>query len=746
MNQTISMDRRQFLGATATSGFTLGLTLTGLLPMQAAHAAAPGQVNTWLTIGTDNTVTLTIGATEMGQGSLAGLGQILAEDLMVDFNRVKLVQGKPVYKVAPAPIGSAIFTAGSSVIRSNYWKLRDAAAIARETLVQAAMNRLADGSRSNFTVSNGVISHSSGATLTYGAVAADAALLTPPASAPLVPDAQLKVIGQSLDRPDIPLKVDGSAKYGIDTRLPGMVYAVIKHCPTFGGTLQATPSTPSGAIAVIPVNVAAGTGRGPDVAGNVNAVAVVAGTTWDAIQAANRLSPQWTLPAAASSWNTDRFFADAQALALSAPAFVAGGANPPGTLYTVERVGDAATALAAPNTKVVDVTYKLPYVAHACMEVLNCTVDYVPGVRCTIYAPTQNANGALALVIQLTGLTAAQITFNTTFLGGGLGRKFEQDFVGQAVQVAMVLQRPVQLVWPREEDFSHDQYRPMALVKARAGVDVSGNVVAWTYRNVSPSLLGQRGATLGANGDSQGSEASHDLPYTFGSRLVEWVSHTAPIPVGFWRSVGASINTFAVESMIDELAAAAGQDPLQFRRARLADARWLAVLEAAAALGNWSAPLAQNTARGIAIGTAFNTIAAAVVEVSGTSATSFSVKKVAVAVDPYLTVNPGNVEAQITGGVVHGLNAALYGQQTFVNGAAQRRNFNVNRMMRLQEMPQVSVRIMPAPATSDRTRAIGGIGELGVPTVAPALANAVFRLTGQRLRSLPLFPNATMGG
>ena len=746
MNKTVSMDRRQFLGTTAASGFTLGLSLTGLLPMQAAHAAAHGQVNTWLTIGTDNTITLTIGASEMGQGSFSGLGQILAEDLMVDFNRVKLVQGKPVYNVTPAPIGSAINTVGSSVTRNNYWKLRDAGAIARETLVQAAMNRLSDSSRSNFTVSNGVISHSSGVTLTYGAVAADAALLTPPASASLVPDSQLKMIGQSLARPDIPLKVDGSAKYGIDTRLPGMVFAVIKHCPTFGGTLQATPSTPSGAIAVIPVNVAAGTGRGPDVAGNVNAVAVVAATTWDAIQAARRLAPQWTLPAAASTWNTDKFFADAQALAVSAPPFVAGGANPPGTLYTVERVGDTATALAAPNTKVVDVTYKLPYVAHACMEVLNCTVDYVPGVRCTIYAPTQSAGGALRLVIQLTGLTAAQITFNTTFLGGGLGRKAEQDFIGQAVQVAMALQRPVQLVWPREEDFSHDQYRPMALVKTRAGVDLSGNVVGWTYRNVSPSILGQRGVPLGAKGDSQGYEASQDLPYTFGSRLVEWVSHTAPIPVGFWRSVGASINTFAVESMIDELAAAAGQDPLQFRRARIFDARWLAVLEAAAALGNWSAPLAINTARGIAIGTAFNTIAAAVVEVSGTSATSFSVKKVAVAVDAYLTVNPGNVEAQITGGVVHGLNAALYGQQTFVNGAAQRRNFNVNRMMRLQEMPQVSVRIMPAPAASDRTRAIGGIGELGVPTVAPALANAVFRLTGQRLRSLPLFPSATMGG
>jgi isoquinoline 1-oxidoreductase subunit beta len=636
MNQTISMGRRQFLGTTAAGGMTLGFSLAGLLPMGAAQAASATQVNTWLNIGSDNSITLTIGASEMGQGSFPGLGQVLAEDLMVDFTRIKLVQGGPVYKVSPAPIGSAINTVGSGVTRNNFWKLRDAGASARETLVLAAMNRLGDGSRSNFTVSNGVITHSSGQKLTYGDVAADAALLSPVLGAALVADADLKVIGQSLPRPDIPLKVDGSAKYGLDARVPGMVFAVIKHCPTFGGTLAVTPSRPSGAIAVIPVAVSAGTGRGADMAGNVNAVAVVATTTWDAMQAAKQLSPKWNLPANAATWNTDQFFADAQLLADTAPAFVAGAANAPGTRYTVESAGDPATALTWPGVKTIDATYKLPYVAHACMEVLSCTVDYVPGVRCTIYAPTQSANGALALVVLLTGLTAAQITFNTTFLGGGLGRKAEQDFIGQAVQVAMALQRPVQLVWPREEDFSHDQYRPMALVKGRAGVDVNGNVVGWTYRNVSPSILGQRGAVLGTKGDSQGYEAAQDLPYNFGSRLVEWVSHTSPIPVGFWRSVGASINTFAVESMIDELAAAAGQDPLQFRRARLTNTRWLAVLEAAAALGNWTTPPAKGTARGLAIGTAFNTIAAAVVEVSGTGPTSFTVKKVSVALDCYL--------------------------------------------------------------------------------------------------------------
>lgn len=747
MNNLVTMDRRGFLGTTA-GGLTFGFALNGFGPMPEAQAAvSTARVNSWLSVGADNSITLTVGASEMGQGSFQGLGQVLAEDLMVDPTRIALVQGAPTMAV-PAPLGAAISTVGSSVTRNNYWRLRDAGAIARETLVQAAMNRQGDASRGNYAVANGVITHlPTGKAYSYGDVAADAALLTPPASAALVPDAQLKVIGQALPRADIPSKVDGSAKYGLDIRLPNMVFAVIRHCPSFGGRLAAMPGTPAGAMAVIPVSVAAGTGRGADQAGNVNAVAVVAATTWDAMQAARRLTPQWTLPANVASMNSARFLSDAQALALSAPPYVAGGANPPGTLYTVETsTADAQAALSAPGNKVLDVTYSLPYQSHACMEVLNCTVDFVAGVRCDIHAPTQVAKSVLALAIALTGLPADKVTVHTTLLGGGLGRKAEVDFVAQALQVGMALQRPVQLVWPREEDFSHDQYRPMAVVRARAAMDSNGYIGGWVYRNVSPSILGQRGAVLGAKGDSQGSEGSNALPYNFGSRLVEWVSHPSPVPVGFWRSVGASINTFAVESMVDELAAAAGQDAFQFRRARLTDPRWIAVLEAAAALGNWGTKPPAGTARGIAIGTAFNSIVAAVVEVSGTSATSFSVRRVSVVLDSYLTVNPANVEAQISGGVVHGLNATLYGNQTFSNGAAQKRNFNVNRMIRLQEMPQVAVSIMPRPAVADRSVPIGGVGELGVPTLAPALANAVFKLTGQRVRTLPFFPTATMGG
>ncbi len=740
MNDTLTLQRRQFLGA--AGAFTLGIALPGT----SALAAGADRVNSWLTVGSDNSITLTIGASDMGQGSFQALAQILAEDLMVDPMRVVLVQGGPTMAV-PAPIGSAINTVGSSVTRNNYWRLRDAGAVARETFVMAAMNALNDGSRSSFTVADGVVRHRSGSTLTYGQLAAAAAALTPPASAPLVPDTQLRSIGQRLLRQDIPSKVDGSAKYGLDARLPGMVFAAVKHCPTFGGTLLATPPRPGGAIAVVPLAVSAGTARGADLVGNVNAVAVVASTTWDAMRAARSLRVSWRLPANAAQMNSAQILADAQALLQRAPPFVPGAANPPGTLYTVEAsTASADSALARRDVRGFDATYTLPYVAHACMEVLNCTVDYVAGVRCDVYAPTQSAKNALAVTMALTGMSEAQVHIHTMMLGGGLGRKAEVDFIAQAVQLGMALQRPVQLVYPREEDFTHDQYRPMAAVRVRAALDAGQAIAGWIYRNVSPSILGQRGAALGASGDSQGYEGSQSLPYSFGAHRTEWVSHPAAVPVGFWRSVGASINTFAVESAINELAAMAGQDAIQFRRSRLSDPRWIAVLDAVAGASSWSTPPRSGTARGVAIGSAFNSIVAMVVEASGSSLAAAKVTRVWLAIDCYLAVNPLNVEAQLIGGVVHAMNAALYGQQTFVNGAAQRRNFDTSPMIRLQQMPTVAVTILAGPTDADRTVPIGGVGELGVPTFAPALAGALLKLTGQAVRSLPLYPNARIGG
>ena len=486
MDMIENSSRRRFLVSSA-SGLVLGFVLPHIAGSGDASAAgAQTQVNSWLRIGEDNSITLTIGASEMGQGSFSGLAQILAEDLMVDYDRIITEKGSP-SMATPAPIGTSLNTVGSGITRNNYWRLRDASATAREMLVQAAMSRQGDLTRGNYIVTDGVIKHTpSGATITYGQVASAAALLAPVVGALLVPDAEFKVIGKTMARKDIPSKVDGSAIYGIDVRLPNMVYAAVKHCPTFGGQLAARPAKPSSVIAVVPLRVADGTGRGTELSGAFNAVAVVSTNTWDAWRAARSLRVKWALPPNAATLNDAQFIADGQALALNAAPFIAGGANGPGTLYTVEGEATAADAAIAGAAKKVEAMYTLPYVAHATMEVLNCTVDYVPGTKCDIYAPTQNGKGVLTLAMQLTGLPAANIKVVTTNLGGGLGRKAEQDFVSQAIQVGMAIRRPVKLTWQREEDFTRDQYRPMAVVRARAGLDASGNLTGWAYRNVLP--------------------------------------------------------------------------------------------------------------------------------------------------------------------------------------------------------------------------------------------------------------------
>lgn len=743
------------VGLVLNEGSGLPKALDPLLPgADSASAAAPGtQVNSWLHIGTDDSITLTVGASEMGQGSFSTLAQVLAEELYVDYDLVSVVQGRPSL-TNPAPIGCSLSTVGSSVTRSNFWKMRDAAATAREMLVSAAMNRHGDSIRTNYTVANGVIRHSSGATFTYGSVAAAAALLTPPASAPLVPDSQFRYIGKTVRRKDIPAKVNGSAIFGIDVQLPGMLYAIVRHSPAFGGTLKTVPATPTGMVKVVPLKVWAGTGRGLEAEGNVNAVAVVGRDTWTTMQAAKRMTVAWNPPAGATSLNSAQFLANAKALLTGGTPYAAGTTNPPGTVYTVE--GNASSAQAALNgaAKSVRAVYDLPYVPHATMEVLNCTVDYVPGVKCDIYAPTQGGKSTHTLAVAITGLPPAAVNVTTTMLGGGLGRKWEQDFVSQAIQVAMAVGKPVKLMWPREEDFGHDQYRPAAVVSAAAGLDSNNQVVGWKYRVVTQSLSQQRGATLGASGDSSGYEGAAHLPYTRGAFATEFVTDTARVPVGYWRSVGASLNTFAVECLVDELAALAGEDPYQFRRSRISDPRWLAVLDAAAQASNWSSPPPAGRARGIAIGAAFNSVVAQVVEARINTTTSSTgvvtktlvVERSWVSIDAYLTVNPGQVEHQIIGGVIHGINATLYGRQTFSAGAAKNLNFRNNRMIRAKEAPHVVVVPVSNPVSLDRTKIIGGVGELGVPTVAPAMANAFFRLTGVRQRSLPFYPTATMGG
>lgn len=713
------ISRRQFIASTAAAG---GLLLAFSLPMvsrlargatSASATVSSSLVNAWIRIGTDESITILIGASEMGQGVISSLPQLVAEDLMVDWSRVRGEHAPPGAAYVN-PGSGAQLTGGSMSVRGYYLALRTAGAATRDMLVMAAAMRwnldFPDCHASGHgTVVNSIDSR----VATYGELAAEASLLLPPSNPVLTPDSQLRLVGTSVARPDLPSKVDGSAIFGIDATMPNMLYAVIRHSPTMGGTVSGTPPTPQGAIAVVPLG---------------NAVAVVASDTWQAIKAAEELQVNWTSPAGASAMTTNAIFAQAQQLLYS------------GTPAIAESEGDVATALSGAAQRV-DLIYNVPYLAHATMEPMNCTAS-VTATSCEIWAPTQAAGFLPGLAASLTGLQPDQVTLHTTFLGGGLGRKFELDYVTQAIRVSMAMGQPVKLTWQREEDFGHDQYRPMAAVRVRAGLDAAGNIVAWWYRNVSASILYQRGWAGPNSVDSQAVDGSTELAYDFATRQVEYVRHPATIPVGFWRSVGHSINAFMVESAIDELALLAGTDPLAYRQRLLAnDPRSLAVLNAAAALAGWGTALPAGRARGIAFHAGFGSIVCQVAEISGTTPATIKVWKVACVIDCGRAINPDTVEAQMQSGIVHGMTAALWGKMTFTNGRASPTNFGdaKYRMMKMRDMPQVSVQII------ESGEALGGVGEPGVPPIAPAIANAYAALTGTRLRTLPLTgPQATI--
>jgi isoquinoline 1-oxidoreductase beta subunit len=700
-----TVDRRQFLKV--TGGFLLAFSLTSIGRRALATGATTTDLSAFIRIGSDESITILLGGGEMGQGIYSGLAQGAAEELMVDWTLVK---------VEPVAASQSWLTGGSTGVMRHLSSMRVAGATAREMLIAAAAQTWGVAPSSCQAVKGTVVNTLSNASFTYGQLANLAATMPVPANPPLVPDNALKVIGQIVQRPDIPAKTNGSAIFGIDVTLPGMVFAAVKHCPTLGGTVSGTVAVPSGALAAVPLG---------------NAVAVVAGTTWQAMRSAEQLNVNWSIPPSSSDIDSTVIQAQAQSLMASGPVIVA------------ETAGDTVAGLAGAATTV-DVTYSLPYLAHACMEVLNCTVN-LTSTTCDIWVPTQAPNTVLSTAVSLTGLTADQITVHPTFLGGGLGRKFEVDYVIQAITVAQAIGQPVKLTWSREQDMGNDKYRPMALSRIQAGADAAGNIVAWSNRIVSPSILGQRGWIPPAANDSQATDGATALVYGFGSRLVEYVKHPAAVPLGFWRSVGHSINAFAVESALDELALALNIDPLQFRRNLLSAssdplaARSLAVLNQAASLGNWgTATLPAGHAQGLAFSVGFGSIVAQVVEISQPAAGSFKIHNVACAIDCGMAVNPDSVEAQMQGAIHHGLSSSLWGQVTFKAGAASARNFSNYRMMVLGESPTISVDIIQSGAP------LGGVGEPGVPGIAPAVANAYARLTGTRLRSLPFFPGATM--
>lgn len=704
----IALTRRSFLftGAAVGGGLLVGVGL----PRQArATTGGPYPIGAWVSIGSDNAVTILCGSQEMGQGIYSALAQILAEELRVNWANVS-VAAAPVVAIYDNPTLGTQMTAASSSVRGYFAALLEAGAIARTMLIRAGAASL--GVKAHDCIgSNGmVVDTRTNQSISYGTVAAAASKLKPPKTAKLYSTSGYVLVGQPVPRPEIPAKVNGTAVYGLDVVVPNMQYGAVLLCPTRGGTVASMGSAPSGAQAVnLGTGIAAVVNQGPN------------NTTWAAMQAVQQVKVTWNLPSDAAAQTSKAILALGESLLNSTSAIVA------------QSVGDVGSAQAG-AAKVLILTYILPYLPHATLEPPNCTAS-VTSTACEIWVPTQAPDAAQAAAVAITGLPTSAVTVNCVQMGGGLGRKLETDFVSYAVMTSKALGVPVQVVFPREQDFTQDQYRPMAVCRLEIGLDKAGNIVSWWFRNVSPSILYQRGIIQDGQLDTQATEGATGLPYNFPNLLMDWVRHPATIPVGFWRSVGNSINAFAGECAIDEAAVAAHADPLAYRQALLAgNTRALNVLNTAAELGGWGITQ-QGFARGLAYHENFGTLAAVCALITTGSGGVIQVVNVACAVDCGMVINPNTAEQQIEGGIVQGLGSALWGQILFKKGVAQTNNFDFYRMLRMSDMPTVQVQLIQTPGA-----AIGGLGEIGVPCMAPALANAWAKLTGRRLRSLPLFP------
>ena len=738
--------RRQLLvRAAAGGGLMVAVTLPGLNSAQ-AQTASP-TVAGWITIGADETITVLVPITEMGQGTMTGLATLVADQLLLDWSRVK-VEHAPVdaaHGGANANIYGFRFTGGSLGMRLTAQKLQAAAASARQMLINAAAQIMnADPAGCTVKLDAGLVArvYNSGGTAScsYGQAASVAAGM-PVVTGAVLP-AKLAGAVVSPPRVDIPAKLTGQAKFGIDIFEPGMLFAAVKHCPTSGGTLSSVGSKPAGATAVVQV------GSGTPKAG----VAVVSSTTWDAMQAVKGLAVNWTLPADASS-------RDSNNIALLANTLMASG-----TSLIAQNYGSLTTGMSSAVASI-NASYQVPYLAHAALEPLNCSVRYKPATSttpatCEVWAPTQAPDSVLATVKNMCP-AGTVLTVTNTLLGGGFGRKFELDFVIEAIQVGLACPgKLVKLTWPREQDFGNDQFRPMALSRIAASVDISGKISAWNNRIVTPSIAFQRGgdrtkvdgeAVHGAITRTGYDDAG--LPYAVPNSLVEWVPHPAPIPVGYWRSVGMSFNTFAVECAIDELAAAAGLEPFTFRQNNLSTAeapRLGPVLAALRTLSKWDTVPAAGRARGVAIAAGFGSFIGQVAEISVDATTgAVTVYRISTVLDCGQAIHRDAIKAQIEGAVAQAMAATLWAQQTFVNGVPQTTNYNRYRPVKLQDMPQIDLQIIEGGG-------LGGVGEIGIPCVAPAIANAYAKLVSQgltvagvaatRKRSLPFFPGTTLGG
>ncbi len=700
-------------------------------------------LNGWFKISPDNSVTVMVPRQEMGQGVYTALAMLVAEELDADWSKVKVEQapvdkmyanitmltdGLPFdendksYAAAIArrvgySLGDTLgvqATGGSTSVRDAWESMRVAGASAREMLVAAAAKQW-QVSASECTTRNGVVSHqAAGKQATYGELAGAAAQLPVPTQPKLKDPKDYVLIGKAQRRLDIPEKVTGAAQFGLDVRVRGMVYAAIAQCPVFGGTLK---SVDESKIKSMP-----GVKR---VVSLPNAVAVVADSYWRAKTALTALPIVWDEGANAklsSTEITEQFQRDLES----------------GKAGSYRDEGDAIAELGR-AAKVIEAQYHVPFLAHATMEPINCTARVADG-GCEVWVPNQAPSLVQWIAGKTAGIATEKVIVHTPYLGGGFGRRSEMDVVVQAVSIAKELNGPaVKLVWSREEDMQHDMYRPAAIAKFRAALDGEGKPTAWWNRIVGPSVtlsFMERIVPWAASDlmqDKTNAEGAADIPYEIPNLKVEHVLARTPIPVGFWRSVGHSYNSFFKESFIDELAHAAGKDPYEFRRGLLAQhPRHRTVLETAAQKAGWGTPLEKGMGRGIALHKSFHSIVAQVAEVAVSAEGDIQINRVVCVIDCGQTVNPDTIIAQMESGIIFGLSAALFGEITIKDGRVEQGNFPSYDMLRLAETPQIEVHII----ASDYP--MGGVGEPGTPPIAPAVTNAIFAATGKRIRQLPI--------
>ncbi|RZT97724.1 xanthine dehydrogenase family protein molybdopterin-binding subunit [Rivibacter subsaxonicus] len=714
-------------------------------PGQLAPEAGKVALNGWVRVGTDGSVSVAVPRAEMGQGVHSALAMLVAEELDANWSRVSVEQApleqsyantalflnlvplQPdddsatarMVRASAERVGYALslqVTGGSSSVRDAWEPMRLAGATARALLLQAAAQKWQVPLSECSTQPGAVLHVSTGRRLGYGELAAAAATQSPPAEVLFRDPARYRLIGKPTPRLDVPAKVDGSAGFGIDVRLPDMLYASIRQAPVFGAKLKSFDGAEALKLRGVQQVLAVG-----------NGVVVVADSWWranralDAVKVEYDEGPNAGLDSAAIS---AQFRRDLDA---------ASG-------FSFRSVGDAAAALAAATRKV-EATYEVPFLAHATMEPMSCVAQVRDG-RVGVWTGTQVATLARWKAAQVAEVATDKVDLHITYLGGGFGRRLETDMVEQAVAVALKTGgKPVKLLWSREEDTRHDMYRPAALSKFSAALDPQGRPTAWLNKVVAPSVGLDTFARLlpwaAADApDKNQIEGAFDLPYAIDNLNVRQIRSRTPVPVGSWRSVGHSYNAFFTESFVDELAHAAGKDPLAFRRELLTrHPRHRAVLDLAAAKAGWGMPLAAGRARGVALHESFGSICAQVVEVS-LEGGALRVHRVVCAIDCGVVVNPDTVEAQMQSAIVFGLTAALFGAITLKDGRVEQGSFNDYPMLQMAQMPLIETHLVPS------TAAPGGVGEPGTPPIAPAVANALFALNGQRLRTLPLRPTA----